>query len=61
MDTDSFILGVTFSENIKHLQNLNDLFDFTNLNKNHELYSIKNKKVVGKFKIETPKNDFKMI
>ena len=26
------------------------------MNKNHELFSEKNKKVVGKFKIETPKN-----
>ena len=58
MDPDSFISGVTFSENIKDLQNFNDLFDFSNLKKNHELYSIKNKKVVGKFKIETPKNVF---
>ena len=26
------------------------------MNKNHELFNIKNKKVIGKFKIETPKN-----
>ena len=41
---------------IKDLKNLEDIFDFSNLDKNHELYSEKNKKVIGKFKIETPKN-----
>ena len=35
---------------------LEDLFDFSNLNKNHEIFSNKNRKVVGKFKIETPEN-----
>ena len=33
-----------------------DIFDFSNLDKNHELFSNKNKKVIGKFKIETPKS-----
>ena len=33
-----------------------DLFDFSNLNENHEIFSNKNKKVIGKFKIETAKN-----
>ena len=41
---------------IKDLKILEDIFDFSNLDKNHELYSEKNKKVIGKFKIETPKN-----
>ena len=41
---------------IKDLKHLEDIFDFSNLDKNHELYSEKNKKVIGKFKIETPKN-----
>ena len=40
------------------MKNLEDKFDFSTLDKNHELYSTKNKKVVGKFKIETPKNVF---
>ena len=35
---------------------MEDIFDFSNLDKNHELFSIKNKKVIGKFKIETPEN-----
>ena len=34
------------------------LFVFSNLNKNHELFTNKNKKIIGKFKIETPKNIF---
>ena len=43
--------------NIIHdLKNLENIFDFSNLNENHKLYSERNKKVIGKFKIETPKN-----
>ena len=38
------------------MKNLEDIFDFSNLDKNHELFSNKNKKVIGKFKIETAKN-----
>ena len=37
------------------MKNLEDIFDFTNLDENHELFSEKNKKVIGKFKIEAPK------
>ena len=56
MDTDSFVLSVNTNDIIKDLKNLEDIFDFSNLDKNHKLYSKKNKKVLGKFKIETPKN-----
>ena len=56
MDTDSFILSVNTKDIIKDLKNLEDIFDFSNLDENHELFSNKNKKVIGKFKIETPKN-----
>ena len=56
MDTDSFVLSVNTKDIIKDLKNLEDIFDFSNLNKNHEIFSNKNKKVIGKFKIETPKN-----
>ena len=56
MDTDSFVLSVNTKDIIKDLKNLEDIFDFSNLNKNYELYSKKNEKVIGKFKIETPKN-----
>ena len=44
MDTDSFVLSVNTKDIIKDLKNLEDLFDFSNLNKNHELFSKKNKK-----------------
>ena len=55
MDTDSFILSVNTKDIIKDLNNLEDIFVFSNLDKNHELFSNKIKKVIGKFKIETPK------
>ena len=41
---------------IKDLKNLEEIFDFSNLDENHELFSERNKTVIGKFKIETPKN-----
>ena len=56
MDCDSFVLSTETENIINNLENLGDLFDFSNLDKNHELFSNKNKKVVGKFKIETPEN-----
>ena len=56
IDTDGMILSMRTENIIKDLKNLEDIFDFSNLGKNHELYSDKNKKVIGKFKIETPKN-----
>ena len=56
MDTDSFVLSVNTTDIIKDLKNLENIFDFINLDKNHELFSNNNKKVIGEFKIETPKN-----
>ena len=56
MDCDSFVLSIETENIINDLKNLEDLFDFSNLDENHELFSNKNKKFVGKFKIETPKN-----
>ena len=56
MDTFCFVLSVSTKEVIKDLKNLEDLFDFSNLNETHEFFSNKNKPVIGKFKIETPKN-----
>ena len=56
MDTDSFVLNVNTKDIIKDLKNSEDIFDFSNLDKDHELFSNKNKKVIGKFKIETPKS-----
>ena len=40
---------------IKDLKILEVKFNFSNLDKNHELFSNRNKKVIGIFKIETPK------
>ena len=56
MDTESFVLSVSTKDIIKDLKTLEDMFDFRNLDENHELFSNKNKIVIGKFKIETPKN-----
>ena len=54
MDTDSLVLSANTKDIIKDMRNLEDIFDFSNLDKNHKLFSNKNKKVIGKFKIETP-------
>ena len=56
IDTDGMFLSMKTKDIINDLKNLEDIFDFSNLDKNHEVYSDKNKKVIGKFKIETPKN-----
>ena len=58
MDCDSFILSINSGNITKDLKSLENIFDFSNIDENHELYSEKNKKVLGKFKIETPKNIF---
>ena len=44
MDTDSFMLSINTKDIIKDLRNLEVIFDFSNLDKNHELFSKKNKK-----------------
>ena len=53
--TDSFVLNLNTIDIGKGLQNLNDLFDFSNLNKEHEVFSNRNNNMVGKYKRETPK------
>ena len=58
IDTDSFVLSINTKNIIQDLHNLKDYFDFSNLNEDHELFSNVNKKLLGKFKIETPKNIF---
>ena len=55
-DCDSMVLSIRTDDIISDLKNLEDLFDFSNLNPNNELFSNKNKKVLGKFKIETPES-----
>ena len=56
VDTDGMILSMKKENIINDLKNLDDIFDFSNLDENHELFSNKKKKVIGKFKKETPKN-----
>ena len=55
MDTDSFVLSMNTKDSIKDFKNSEDIFDFSNLDRNHELFSNK-KNVIGKFKNETPEN-----
>ena len=56
IDTDGMILSMNTKDIIRDLKQLEDIFDFSNLDENHELFSNKNKKLIGKFKIETPEN-----
>ena len=44
IDTDAFVLSVNTKDIIRDLKNLEDIFDFSNLHQNHELFSNKNKK-----------------
>ena len=55
MDTDSFVLSVNTKDIIEDLKNLEDIFDFSNLDENHDIFSNKNKKLFGKFQLQTPK------
>ena len=54
-DTDGMLLSMKTENIIEDLRNLENVFDFSNLDENHELFSERNKKIIGKFKIETPK------
>ena len=56
IDTDGIILSMRTENFIEDLKSLEDMFDFSNLDENHEIFSNKNKKVIGKFEIETPEN-----
>ena len=56
MDTDSFVLSVNTKDIIEDLKKLEDIFDFSNLDKNLEKFINKIKKVIGEFKIETPES-----
>ena len=44
MDTDSFVLSINTKDIIKDLKKLEDIFDFSNLNKNHDLFSNKKRR-----------------
>ena len=56
IDTDAFVLSGNTKDIIKDLKNLEVIFDFSNLDDQHELFSNKNEKRVGFFKLETPRN-----
>ena len=55
IETNGMILSMKTENIINDLKKVEDFFDFSNLEENHELYSGKNKKVSGIFKRETPK------
>ena len=48
MYTDSLVKSITSKDFIKDLRSLEDLFDYSNLSENHQLFS--NKKNIGRFK-----------
>ena len=50
MDTDSFVLSIISSNIIKDLKIDKNLLDFSSLNKNHELFRNKNKKILVNLK-----------
>ena len=52
MDTDSFKLSVNTKDIMKDLKNLEDIFDFSNLDKNHELFSKKKQKKLVNLKLK---------
>ena len=56
IDTDGMILSMKTQNFIEDIKIFEDIFDFSNLDENQELFSNKNKKVISKYKIETRKN-----
>ena len=56
MDCDSLVLSIRTQENNNDLKNLEFFFDFSNLNKDLELFRNKNKEIVEKLKIENSEN-----
>ena len=50
MNCDSFVLSFETQIIINDLENIENLFDFSNLNQNHDLFRNENKIVVGNFK-----------
>ena len=55
-DTDSFVLSMKTKKTIKGLKKLDCMYDFSNLDEKHDIFSKKEEKVIGKYKIENPKN-----
>ena len=58
-DTDAYIMSIKTTDVVNDLtilQNRYKMFDFSNLNKDHKLFSNEYKKIPGYLKIETPKS-----
>ena len=55
-DTDGVFLSMRTESITNDLKKLGNFFHLSNLDENHKLFSNKNKKVIDKFKIGTPKN-----
>ena len=51
-DTDSLLIHIETEDVYKDMRNSSELYDTSNFNKHHELFSEDNKKVLGKFKDE---------
>ena len=56
LDTDSLVLSVSTKDILKDLKNFVDSLDFSKLNESHEVFSSKNRKVLGRYKTKTPKS-----
>ena len=57
MNCDSFVLSIKTQNIINDLKNLEDLFDFSNLNENHAQFS-NEKKVLGKSENENSEKNW---
>ena len=58
VDTDGNVISTNTEDIIKDLKYLEVLFEFSSLNKKNELFSFQKEKVIGKFILETPKNNW---
>ena len=56
MGFESFVVSTETQNIICELKIFEDIFDFSNLDENHETFSVKSKKIVGEYKLEVPKN-----
>ena len=55
VDTDAFILSVNTKDIIRDLKNLENIFNFSNLDENHKIFGNRNKKLLDFFKLQTAK------
>ena len=51
-----FVISQNTNDMIKDVQNLNEILEFCISNKNHEIFSNENKKVVGKLNVDLSKH-----